>query len=297
MRTNRLILITVILLAALLLLAAGCTPKLLDTGKSAAAASGTDAAAGPAVSPLTVFVTPLNTSPLSTPGSSIANPAVMITYFATFTLQPGAGSLLNLDITIENRGYEFFNTSPDNFLAVVSNGNYSYDAGLSDLKTVDLPNGGKVTGKLVFPVPSGTASSRVGYRMVYSGSQAYKVWWVKSSYPTPDVYTTPDPQPAVVIVYSANFAGEHLIINMSINNRGYDVFNTSPEHFSAVVNNMPYPFDPERSDLKTVDVPDGSKINGMLTFRVPSGTASDRVGFEMQYSGTRLYNVQWFKKS
>lgn len=82
-------------------------------------------------------------------------------------------------MTIENKGYDAFNTSPEYFSVMVSNARFSCDTAGSDLKTVAIPDGGKISGRLAFQVPSGTASSKVGYRLVYTGTQVYNVWWVE----------------------------------------------------------------------------------------------------------------------
>ena len=119
------------------------------------------------------------TSAAPTPSATASQPTIAITYSATFTLEPVVGSLLVLDMIIENRGYQSFNTSPAYFSVVVTNLTYPYDASRSDLKAVNLADGGKISGKLVFQVPSGTASSRVGFRPVYSGTQVYNVQWTQ----------------------------------------------------------------------------------------------------------------------
>jgi hypothetical protein len=80
-------------------------------------------------------------------------------------------------MVIENRGYDSFNTSPQYFVAVVSNARYSFNAGRSNLEAVDLPDGGKISGTLAFQVPSGAGSNKVSYSLMYSGVRLYNVQW------------------------------------------------------------------------------------------------------------------------
>lgn len=127
--------------------------------------------------------------------------------------------------------------------------------------------------------------------------------------PVPSVIATPDntagaadtptaTKPVINIAYSPTFimqagVGQVLILNIAIHNYGYDSFEASPEYFSVVVGNKPYKYDASLSDLRAVSVPDGGKLLGKLAFPVPAGTPSTRVGFSMDYSGARLYNIQW----
>jgi hypothetical protein len=82
-------------------------------------------------------------------------------------------------MTIEYKGYTSFNASPDCFAAVVSNLNCPCDPAMSDRELVSMPYGGKISGKLVFKVPVGKASSKVGYNLVYSGMRPYNIRWIK----------------------------------------------------------------------------------------------------------------------
>ncbi len=130
--------------------------------------------------PVTVTVTPAATgSPGAPPSPAVSGPVIVISYTPVFTLDPGSGSRLTLDLGIENKGYPSLDTSPANFSVLVSNLPYRCDLTASSLETVDLPDGGKTSGRLVFSVPAGTASSRVGFKPVYSGIRSYNIQWVK----------------------------------------------------------------------------------------------------------------------
>jgi hypothetical protein len=112
--------------------------------------------------------------PSTTPGG---NPLVVVTYTGTFTLQEGLGYVLLVDMTIENKGYASFDTSPSRFWVTVANARYYYSAVGSDLPTTILPDGGIASGRLAFPVPSGALSGKVGYNLAYSGTQVYNIQW------------------------------------------------------------------------------------------------------------------------
>lgn len=105
--------------------------------------------------------------------------------------------------------------------------------------------------------------------------------------------------PVITITYSGTFSGQmasgflDLLIDVTIENNGYDSFNTSPESFAVTVGE--YSYHSSESDLQTVDLPDGDKIKGKLTFQVPPVAATTRVGYEIEYSGQTVYNIQWVK--
>ena len=103
------------------------------------------------------------TSPPGAPESNTAasNPVIAITYSGTFAGQTASGLLkLVVDVTIENGGYESFNISPEGFSVTVDN--YSYQSSESDIETVDLIDGDKISGRLIFQVPPVAATTRVG---------------------------------------------------------------------------------------------------------------------------------------
>lgn len=158
-------LIPTLMALATLILSAGCTPPATITSTVTVPAT-------------TIVVTiPASTPAVTATTTPYSQPTIVITYTSAFRLEPGSGTLLIVDMTIENMGYTSFNTNPGYFSAVVSNLNYSCDLAASDLKLVDLPYGGKFSGKLVFKVPAGTASSKVGYNLVYSGMRPYNILW------------------------------------------------------------------------------------------------------------------------
>jgi len=114
-------------------------------------------------------------------------------------------------------------------------------------------------------------------------------------------YKTAVSNPVITITYSGIFAGQtasgllKLLVDLTIENRGYESFNTSPESFSVKVSKYSYRF--SESDLQTVNLADGDKIQGKLAFQVPPEAATTRVGYEMEHSGKPLHDIQWFKQA
>jgi hypothetical protein len=101
------------------------------------------------------------------------------------------------------------------------------------------------------------------------------------------------PDATIVIKYTPSFtlleSNNILVINISIDNKGYSSFDTSPINFHVVINDKEYPADVELSVLKTFQIPDGGKIRGKLAFKVPSDTES----FSFIYTGIQSYNIIW----
>lgn len=248
--------------------------------------------------------------------SSVSNPVIAITYSAAFAGQTAAGYLnLIVDVTIENRGYVSFNTDPADFSVEVNN--YSYDAKESDLQIVDLPDGDRISGRLAFHVPAVAATTRVGYQMAYLGQTRYNIQWFEESKPV-STSNNPASSPVVEITYSGAFmwvkdtSSLYLLVETTIENKGYESFNTAPERFSLVVGNIfgqstptsPIKYDGELSDerdgaytdLRAYDLQNGGKITGTLAFKVPKTILASTESYRMEYSGLRAYNIQWTMK-
>ncbi len=73
-----------------------------------------------------------------------------------------------------------------------------------------------------------------------------------------------------------------LVINMTINNKGYEEFSANPFYFSVVINNIEYSYDLETysyGNWNTINILDGGSYTGTLVFQVPSSATS----FTLQY--------------
>ena len=240
-----------------------------------------------------------------------SNPVIAITYSGTFAGQTASGLLkLVVNVTIENGGYESFNTSPERFSVTVNN--YSYRSSESDLPTVNLSDGDKIIGKLAFQVPPEAATTRVGYEMEHSGKTLHNIQWFKEAN---SPVSAPVSNSVVSITYSDAYmwvkesGSLYLLIDMTIENKGYESFNTSPKYFTLVLGNIlgessptpPISFDGELSDkkdgaysnLRSYDLQNGGKLSGTLAFHVPTEILACTERYRIDYSGVRAYNIQW----
>jgi hypothetical protein len=246
------------------------------------------------------------------PVALVDNPEIIITYSGVFTGQSPSGSLnLVIDLVIENRGYARFNASPDGFSVKVSD--YHYDGREPDLVEIDLANGEQVSGRLFFQVPAMAASSRVGYSLVYSETTGHKL----SINRLDSGRIASDSGPAVLISYTGQLmwvkttSSLYLLVDMTIENLGYESFATSPEYFKLIIGNIfgqssplaPISYDgsltEERdgaySDLRSYDLQNGGKLSGKLAFPVPPSVLAATESYRLEYSGLRDYNVLWYK--
>ena len=90
----------------------------------------------------------------------------------------------------------------------------------------------------------------------------------------------------------------YLILDLEIENHGYESFSTNPLNFSVVVDNVEYDtafvFGSE-NELKTMDLLNGGTIRGTLAFEVPSGV-SDK-GYQIRYRAfLTSYEIDWVKQ-
>lgn len=273
---------------------------------SVACASATSTPTLPRVGPLA------NTTPGQTvsPG---ARPEVLVTYSPSMSLTPtGANTSLVVTLTIHNTGYASFNTDPANLKAVVQNVPYTYNPAATDaeggaLKAIELADGATETGKLVFVLPPGASSSKVGYTMAYAGPQQVNVRFALAAPPLATPGGTSVLRPTIQITYTPTIAQDPgsgratLAVNLTITNNGYDSFVATPASIEAVVESVPYRYDPTATAatgnaLRDVDLANGASTSGTLVFFLPPGAAQGGAGYTLQYTGLQLYNIQWTKR-
>lgn len=88
-----------------------------------------------------------------------------------YSVAPEGKVFLIVTMTIENNGYPELNTNPNYFNVMINNIKYTYDTvtySLSDkLDTVDIMNGGTLTGSIAFTIPDGTREFQLKYDMVF----------------------------------------------------------------------------------------------------------------------------------
>lgn len=124
------------------------------------------------------------------PAPTPATRKVVITFSSTTMTQIGTGILadkpeaghvyLVLDLSIENQGYDSFSASPFYFYLVINNVKYSTALVFNlenELMSVDVLDGGRVTGKLAFEVPLEAVTR--GYQITYEGFETYNIEWVR----------------------------------------------------------------------------------------------------------------------
>jgi uncharacterized repeat protein (TIGR02543 family) len=123
---------------------------------------------------------------------------------------------------------------------------------------------------------------------------------------------TPPTTPIIIITYSSMtttqigtgfFPDEpesgnvFLVLDMTINNQGYDSFNTNQFYFSVIVDNVEYStafvvhLD---NKLESVDILDGGTVQGKLAFEVPEKV--NILGFEVVYDAWDWYNIEWIRQ-
>lgn len=93
----------------------------------------------------------------------------------------------------------------------------------------------------------------------------------------------------------------YLVVNLDIENQGYDSFWTSPICFSVVVNNVEYGWTPVfalENELETTRLLDGGRITGAVAFKVPTEVST--MGYEIRatsmYKDCGTYNIEWIKQ-
>ena len=135
-----------------------------------------------------VLAIAIPSEPTSTPSTTPTSKEIVIGYSSYTTDQivewnradPGYTYLV-IDLDIENRGYDSFNTSCSCFLVIVNNVKYEYSDAVLDLedclRNVDLLDGGRISGKTVFEVPEEVVRS--GYQLKYESWEEYSIQWIK----------------------------------------------------------------------------------------------------------------------
>lgn len=89
----------------------------------------------------------------------------------------------------------------------------------------------------------------------------------------------------------------YLVLDLHIDNRGYDSFSTNPLYFYVVVNNVKYSVAfvmGLEDELKVVDLFSGGKTAGRIAFEVPAEVCS--TGYQIRYEAFRDYNIKWVKR-
>lgn len=90
-------------------------------------------------------------------------------------------TFLILNLTVKNNGYEEISTNPMNFYVTIDNVKYDYSSETysleNGLETVDVMNGGSVSGEVAFEVPKDFNS----YKLRYEAWSDYNIEWIEKS--------------------------------------------------------------------------------------------------------------------
>lgn len=86
------------------------------------------------------------------------------------------------------------------------------------------------------------------------------------------------------------------MLDLDVENRGYESFITGHYAFSVVVNNVGYDvtYVGLEDTLKVVDLLGGGGITGKLAFEVPEEVMD--VGYQVRYESFWEYNIEWVKQ-
>jgi len=110
------------------------------------------------------------------------------------------------------------------------------------------------------------------------------------------VYSLPDLWDISNLVPSSG--NELVITNISIENHGYNAFETNKDYFSADVNGVPYKYDSERCAndlLPDTKITNGQNAAGNVTYTLPDATLSYDI--TLRYIGPGEYNIRWINQN
>jgi hypothetical protein len=221
---------------------------------------------------------------------------------------------VEISLTVKNNGYDSFNTNPYYFYLIADGVKYDVDSNiylLDNWDTVDIMNGGKTQGSILFQVPSSAKTFALGYDALF---KSYNIVWTETIPITPIPDVSPTPTSSIGITYStlktdsityslgsysydvqADNGKTFVKVQMTIRNNGYESFNTNPYYFYLTSNSIKYDIDSNfylLDDWDTVDVMNGGIFTGTLLFQVPLSDSSFTVGYNAAF---KIYNVIWSK--
>jgi hypothetical protein len=89
-------------------------------------------------------------------------------------------------------------------------------------------------------------------------------------------------------------SSELTIASFTIENQGYDSFQSNPTYFSAVVKGSTYNYDSScyaNNILTDAKIANGGTVQGNVTFKLPELTKDTDITW--QYVGPGKYNIEW----
>jgi hypothetical protein len=225
---------------------------------------------------------------------------VTVTYTTQLVpnVSPGNDILIVNMTSIHNSGYSSIYVSPGEFEVTTAGVPYSIDPStfeLADqLPAVELQNHGRTSGAVAFLIPSGSS----GYTMSYSGAGYYNVNWVNDGTSSSVVVTIKtSTYTASNISYNTPSPGyEYLIVNLTVNDRGYTSFGVGPPDFTVTTGGVTYTWDVAtfslNDALQGVNLQNGETASGAVAFQVPIGSSGYTFTYSTGVSGL-YYNIDW----
>jgi len=133
---------------------------------------------------------------------------------------------------------------------------------------------------IVTNTPTPFATSGPTIKIYYTAQNPEKIYFTEKYYDTPS--------PGYV----------YLMVNMTIENHGYDTCDTSPAWFSVVTGNYGrYNVDIMLTSYvgnwSTVDIPNGYTFSGALVFQIPSSASVPSIEYNYPIGSSGRANVQW----
>jgi hypothetical protein len=89
----------------------------------------------------------------------------------------------------------------------------------------------------------------------------------------------------------------YLVLDLHIENQGYDSFSTNPLFFYVVVSNVKYSVAfvmGLEDELEVVDVLNRGEVRGKIAFEVPAEVSN--TGYQIRYEAFKEYNIDWVKR-
>jgi uncharacterized repeat protein (TIGR02543 family) len=122
---------------------------------------------------------------------------------------------------------------------------------------------------------------------------------------TANFKTTPTSTPQIIIKYSSTTTNQigqiftaksgytYLILDLNIENNGYESFDTYEGYFYVIVNNVQYSNTPTgtENELEDVSLLSGGQTSGNIEFEVPQNVVS--LGYQVGYSYLPQYSIKW----
>ena len=189
MKTSTIIAICVAIVIVTVVLASATVLYVLTNQKQSTSTTTPQPTISPTPQPSTIPTPSPSPSPSPSPEptrritishSMVRKQSIVSESYGSYVIQPDSGKVfLEVNMTINNNGYDSFSTNPFDFYAVADNVKYDYYiAGNWDM--VDILDGGTFKGTLVFQIPESTSSFTLGYDGYVDFLTKYNIVWTET---------------------------------------------------------------------------------------------------------------------